>query len=238
MTAVKNGDTETAQRMADEAAQRAGYDRHLYHGAKKGGGFTVFKDWQYFTENKAYAERYMQRDDSESLYDVYVKTERMFDTRRPEIRKSRQKNKFWVHKVEILIKNTNGLPAGAASNSETGYRTDGVDMNSTTNASGSQEMSSLRNPSVPDARTLLSGALMETAQNDVEKKRLTEYQEKIGEMNAQQEKLGELNAEIKELSFARGKRNTARLKSPLRVATEKKTAFRLFLLLWIRFLSD
>ncbi len=86
IAAVNRGDTETAQRMVDEAAKRAGYDMELYHGSKKGGGFTVFKDWQYFTPNKAYAERYMERDNPDSLYHVYVKSERMFDTRRPECR--------------------------------------------------------------------------------------------------------------------------------------------------------
>ena len=49
---------ETAQKMVDEAAKKAGYDKLFYHGSKKGGGFTKFRDWQYFTENKQYAERY------------------------------------------------------------------------------------------------------------------------------------------------------------------------------------
>ena len=87
LAAVENGDTKTAQRMVDEAAKRAGYTMHLYHGSRKGGGIRIFKNWQYFTESKAYAERYMQRDNADSLYDVYVKAERMFDTRRPECRK-------------------------------------------------------------------------------------------------------------------------------------------------------
>ena len=83
-TAVESGDMETARRMVDEAAKAAGYDMHLYHGAKKGGGFTVFRDWQYFTENKKYAERYQQRDNDDSLYEVYAKSGRMFDTRKAD----------------------------------------------------------------------------------------------------------------------------------------------------------
>ena len=86
MAAVKAGDMETAQRMVDAAAKAAGYDMHLYHGAKKGGGFTVFRDWQYFTENKKYAERYQQRDNDDSLYEVYARSDRMFDTRNEEDR--------------------------------------------------------------------------------------------------------------------------------------------------------
>jgi len=70
-----------------------------------------------------------------------------------------------------------------------------------------------REENVPDARTLLSTALLDTAQNDAERARLAEYQAKIGEMNAQQEKLDALNAQIKELSVANGKRDTAKLKA-------------------------
>lgn len=48
--------------MIRQAAEDAGYNRLFYHGAKNGGGFTVFRDWQYFTENRNYAARYAQRD--------------------------------------------------------------------------------------------------------------------------------------------------------------------------------
>jgi len=83
LSAVERGDMETAQRMVDEAARAAGYDMHLYHGSKSGGGFTVFKGWQYFTESKPYAERYTQRDTGKGLYSVFVKSSRLFDTRKP-----------------------------------------------------------------------------------------------------------------------------------------------------------
>ncbi len=86
LSAVENGDMETAQRMVDEAAKAAGYSSRMYHGAKNGGGFTVFRDWGYFTENKAYAERYAQRENQKSLYEVYVKMDKPFDTRDAETR--------------------------------------------------------------------------------------------------------------------------------------------------------
>lgn len=86
LTAVENGDMGTAQRMVDEAAKAAGYSSRMYHGAKNGGGFTVFRDWGYFTENKAYAERYAQRENEKSLYEVYVKMDKPFDTRDTETR--------------------------------------------------------------------------------------------------------------------------------------------------------
>ncbi|MBR6781923.1 MAG: hypothetical protein IKM33_01835 [Clostridia bacterium] len=87
LSAVERGDMETAQRMVDEAAKKAGYVNLFYHGAKKGGGFTVFRDWSYFTENKAYAERYTDREKPSSLYRTYVKLEKAFDTRKAKDRR-------------------------------------------------------------------------------------------------------------------------------------------------------
>lgn len=45
------------QKMVEDAAKEAGYTRLFYHGSKKGGGFTQFRDWQYFAENRGYAQR-------------------------------------------------------------------------------------------------------------------------------------------------------------------------------------
>ena len=87
LSAVERDDVETAQRMVDEAAKAAGYVNLFYHGAKKGGGFTVFRDWSYFTENKAYAERYTDREKTGSLYKTYVKMDNTFDTRKAKDRK-------------------------------------------------------------------------------------------------------------------------------------------------------
>lgn len=82
LSAVERGDMEAAQKMVDEAAKEAGYDKLFYHGAKNGGGFTKFRDWSYFTENKQYAERYTNREKNESLYTTYVKMQKPFDTRK------------------------------------------------------------------------------------------------------------------------------------------------------------
>ena len=78
---------EQLSRMVEKAAKDAGYTRLFYHGSKKGGGFTVFKDWQYFTENRKYAERYAQRENEGSLYTTFVKMENPFDTRIDSVRK-------------------------------------------------------------------------------------------------------------------------------------------------------
>lgn len=61
-----------------------GTPKIFYHGSRKGGGFTVFKNWQYFTESKQYAERYTERDNPDSLYPVYLRMEKPFDTRDPK----------------------------------------------------------------------------------------------------------------------------------------------------------
>ena len=43
--------------MAEWRKEHPGASRKaLYHGSKKGGGFTIIRDWQYFTENKEYAK--------------------------------------------------------------------------------------------------------------------------------------------------------------------------------------
>ena len=86
MKAVESGDTEEQRRLVDEAAKESGYDRLFWHGSKKGGGFTEFRDWSYFTENKKYASRYAKAGDKGSLYEVYANLGNAFDTRKPECR--------------------------------------------------------------------------------------------------------------------------------------------------------
>ena len=87
MDAIKRGDMKTAQKMVEQAAKDSGYTRLFYHGSKKGGGFKIFRDWQYFTENKEYAKRYTDRGNAKSLYTTYVKMDNPFDTRIAEVRK-------------------------------------------------------------------------------------------------------------------------------------------------------
>ena len=61
-------------------------------------------------------------------------------------------------------------------------------------------------------RTLLANALETTAQNDIERNKLTQYKEKIALIESEQEKLTEIRAKIKELSFAKGQRDTEAIK--------------------------
>ncbi|MBR4901683.1 MAG: hypothetical protein IKZ46_12155, partial [Victivallales bacterium] len=90
MDAVNNGDTKTAQKMVDKVAQAAGYTTKAYHGTPNG-TFNVFRGWQYFTEDKTYADVYQkqgassngykQTADKPRTYGVYLKTDKPFDTR-------------------------------------------------------------------------------------------------------------------------------------------------------------
>ena len=93
MSAVDTDDMETAQSMVDEAAERAGYDIKAYHGTPNG-TFTVFKDWQYFTEDREYADIYQNQGASSNgykvtaqnpkTYSVFLKLSNVFDTRNPK----------------------------------------------------------------------------------------------------------------------------------------------------------
>lgn len=95
MTAVENGDTETAQAMVDEAAKNAGYSIKAYHGT--GYDFTVFdkskqgdnyKDWGrlgkgfYFAPTAREAETWaeLSRGGKNKVMPVYLKSENMLDS--------------------------------------------------------------------------------------------------------------------------------------------------------------
>ena len=70
-----------------------------------------------------------------------------------------------------------------------------------------------RDPDAMDTRTVLSNALLETAQNDAERNILTDYQSKIQAMNEQQNLLNDIREEIKHLTFDKTPHTQAHLKS-------------------------
>lgn len=61
-------------------------------------------------------------------------------------------------------------------------------------------------------RSLLANALESAAQNDIERNRLEEYRGKIDLLNSEEQKLQGLRSEIRELSFAKGPKDTKRIK--------------------------
>ena len=93
--AQQSGDYSQVQSMVDRAASDAGYNTKVYHGTPYG-GFTEFKGWNYFTEDKKYADRYQNPSASsirgryntptnQQTYELYLNPGRVFDTRVPEI---------------------------------------------------------------------------------------------------------------------------------------------------------
>lgn len=62
-------------------------------------------------------------------------------------------------------------------------------------------------------RSLLANALESTAKDDIERKKIREYKEKIELLNAEEQKLQDLNAQVKELYFAKGPRDKAKIRA-------------------------
>ncbi len=93
--------------IAPELLDADGTPKVFYHGAKKNGGFTIFKDWQYFTDKKSYAERYTERGNDKSLYEVYIKANKIFDTRNADARKIHEQIR---QEYGLSALTENGLP--------------------------------------------------------------------------------------------------------------------------------
>lgn len=100
-------ETQQLQQAVEQAAKDAGYSDKMYHGSRKGGGFTVFKGWQYFTPNESYAKRYAQRDNQNSMYSVFVKADNYFDTRKADAKRLFEKYRQEYGLGELQ---ENGLP--------------------------------------------------------------------------------------------------------------------------------
>ena len=62
-------------------------------------------------------------------------------------------------------------------------------------------------------RSLLANAFESVAQNDIERNRLQEYKSKIDLIESEERKLHELREQIKELSFAKGPKDTKKIRS-------------------------
>ena len=74
-------------------------------------------------------------------------------------------------------------------------------------------------------RSLLANALDSVAQNDIERQKLAQYKQKISLIEAEQAKLSEIRLKIRELSFAKGPKDTAQIRSLQ--FEEKQTANRI-----------
>ena len=74
-------------------------------------------------------------------------------------------------------------------------------------------------------RSLLANAFEGIAKNDLEKRKIQEYKSQIEQINAEERKLSDLRRKIKDLSFAKGKRDTEAIRALRDEAT--KTANRI-----------
>ena len=74
--------------------------------------------------------------------------------------------------------------------------------------SDDEHLLSDRDPDSVSNRSLLANALESVAQNDIERNKLAEYKRKIALIESEQAKLAETREKIRELSFAKGKRDT------------------------------
>ena len=99
--------------------------------------------------------------------------------------------------------------SGKTEKSVQGVRSEG---RTEVNVDGTVEQYQEREEYSLDNRSLLVNALESATQNEIEAKKLSEYRANIKDLNEQSEKLMELKKEIKELSFKKGPRDTARLR--------------------------
>lgn len=76
-----------------------------------------------------------------------------------------------------------------------------------------------RDPDATDTRTLLSNALLDAAQNDMERKYIADYQEKIQAMNEEQNRLNEIRDDIRNMTFGKAPHTKEHLNSLKEEAT-------------------
>jgi len=125
--AVKRiGELSDALNVIDKMLNDDGTPKLMYHGTPYG-GYTVFKDWQYFTDDREYANVYQYPSASSirgrysdatdpMTYEVYPSVKKPFDTRDPKTRRI-WKNEFYDHYSRTPLTDK-GLPDW----------TDGIDL--------------------------------------------------------------------------------------------------------------
>ena len=69
-----------------------------------------------------------------------------------------------------------------------------------------------RDPDSVSNRSLLANAFMDVAQNDTERSRITEYKKKVSLMEEQEKKLQDIRGQLRDLSFAPGSRDQAKIR--------------------------
>lgn len=128
------------------------------------------------------------------------------------IRKSAQKNKFWVHSLQAT-KNVSGAPADTNNGVKTGYKTADIGEIIT---QPSDSVKSQNQKKQLSNRSILANALESTVDTSTQQGRnelimLKRYQENVGKVDELEAQLKEVKAEIYRLSFSKGAKDRARL---------------------------
>ena len=111
------------------------------------------------------------------------------------VRKSLQKNKFWVHSFEA-IKNVSGTPADTNEGVKTGLLLADIGDIIHQESTESQENSVKKQLKKDSNRSILANALEGAAQNDVEKNKLAQYKEKISLIESEEQRLAEIQKQL------------------------------------------
>ncbi len=145
-----------------------------------------------------------------------------------DIRKSRDKNKMWVHSIHTQ-KNISGQGITSKDGVVTPYQTADIEDRITQNSdfvnSSEDVLFSDRSGEDVSTRGLLVNALESATENDAEREKLAEYKSKIAEIEALEGKLEDINRQIREISFSKGPRDKEKLRSLMGEKT--KTANRI-----------
>lgn len=128
------------------------------------------------------------------------------------VRKSPQKNKFWIHEIRA-IKKGQGLSSSEVIDPQQEYnKTLAPDDIISQPSDSVKSKNSERNKDSMSNRAILANAIESSVQTEIERKKLQDYRENIDSLYENEAKLSELNRQIKELSFAEGKRDANKLK--------------------------
>ena len=235
LDAVNRGDMETVQKMVDEAAKKSGYTTKGYHGTSF--KFTSFNtDIIYFSANKNHAKEY-----GKNILGLYVKADNPYISKdgvvadkngTPFMLDGEEVTVGWLDEapdaLDYLI--SNGYDAAwdedmeyaavfyaenAKSADPVTYDDDGnvIPLSQRFNQANDDIRYSERTEDSISNRSLLANAFEGVAQNEIEKNKIQEYKSKIDLINSEERKLQELTEQIKDLSFAKGPRDTKKIRS-------------------------
>ena len=261
LDAVKRGDMETAQKMVDEAANKAGYTTKGYHGSPY--DFTVVDGYLWLSRDELVARYYYGRGKTSNptgnaprdIHGVYPVRYRLgqnllidADSHSWADLPVAENEYAGVYVDEDTGEiSTNAMVDWAA---EHGYNSvtfvnvyDGGEFATTVdvvlnphrdaksadpvtyddsgnvipvserfNTENKDIRYSDRDTESVSNRSLLANAFEGVAQNDIERNKIQEYKSKIDLVNSEEQKLRKLNEQIKELSFAKGPRDTAKIR--------------------------